>query len=79
MVEEQKRYLWRRSRGNLQILLKRSLPERWIVFYKERCLLEQPFIKDTTQTINDLLIANIAKIGENIQINRFVRFEVGEC
>ena len=37
------------------------------------------FIKDTTQTINDLLIANIAKIGENIQINRFVRFEVGEC
>ena len=34
MVEDQKRYLWRRSRGNLQILLKRSSPERWIVFIK---------------------------------------------
>lgn len=48
-------------------------------FYKERCLLEQPFIKDSARTIQDLLVASIAKIGENIKINRFVRFEVGEC
>ncbi len=46
-------------------------------FYKEKCLLEQPFVKNGDQTINDLLKGAIAKLGENIRINRFVRFQVG--
>lgn len=47
-------------------------------FYKEVCLLEQPFIKDTDKTVQDILNEKIATIGENINIRRFVRFEMGE-
>lgn len=47
-------------------------------FFKEVCLLEQPFIKDTDKTVQDILNETIAKIGENINIRRFVRYEMGE-
>ncbi|HHV95384.1 MAG TPA: translation elongation factor Ts [Clostridiaceae bacterium] len=47
-------------------------------FYKEVCLLEQPWIKDPDKTINQLLMEKIAIIGENINIRRFARFERGE-
>ncbi len=47
-------------------------------YYKEVCLLEQPFVKDPDQTIGQLLNATTAKIGEKISIRRFVRFEMGE-
>lgn len=46
--------------------------------YKEICLLEQTFIKDPDTTIEKLLAEKVAKIGENIKIRRFARFEVGE-
>jgi len=47
-------------------------------FYKENCLLEQPFVKNPDITIEKLVIENIAKIGENISVRRFARFKVGE-
>ncbi|MGE5576419.1 MAG: translation elongation factor Ts [Syntrophothermus sp.] len=47
-------------------------------FFKETCLLEQPFIKDPDITIQQLVSTKIAKIGENILIRRFARFERGE-
>lgn len=47
-------------------------------FYKEVCLLEQPFIKDPDKTVQQLVTEKIAKIGENISVRRFVRFELGE-
>lgn len=47
-------------------------------FYKEVCLLEQSFIRNPDITIQDYLNEKIAKIGENISIRRFARFEVGE-
>jgi len=46
-------------------------------FFSEVCLIEQPFIKDDKMTVEDLVKAAIGKIGENIEINRFARFEVG--
>jgi elongation factor Ts len=46
-------------------------------FFAENCLLEQPFVKDETKTIDLLVKSKIAKIGENIQIKRFARFEIG--
>src|SRR5688572_19535537 len=45
---------------------------------KEICLLDQPFVKNPDKTIDNLLQELIAKIGENIKIRRFVRFELGE-
>lgn len=46
-------------------------------FLKESCLLSQPYIRDTQKSISDLLTDTIARIGENIQIRRFSRFQVG--
>ncbi len=47
-------------------------------YYEEFCLLEQSFIKDPDKTIATLLNEKISKIGENISIRRFVRYELGE-
>lgn len=47
-------------------------------FYKSVCLLDQAFIKDENLTIKELLNEAIARIGENIKIGRFIRFELGE-
>lgn len=47
-------------------------------YYKEVCLLEQPFVKDPDSTIRQLVNQKISKIGENISIRRFVRFQLGE-
>jgi elongation factor Ts len=47
-------------------------------FYKEACLLEQPYIKDDSLSIQDLINNTIAVLGENIQVGRFVRMVLGE-
>ena len=47
-------------------------------FYQESCLLEQTFIKDPTMTIKDLIAQRIAKIGENIGVRRFTRYQLGQ-
>jgi elongation factor Ts len=48
-------------------------------FYQENCLLEQSFIKDPTVTVKDLVAQKISKIGENMNIRRFTRFQLGEA
>ena len=47
-------------------------------FYEEACLLEQPFVKEATQSVGQLVKLKIAKLGENIGIARFVRYKVGD-
>src|SRR5664279_993502 len=47
-------------------------------FYEEVCLLEQPFIKDQTITVHQLIATVIGKLGENISVKRFARFKVGD-
>lgn len=47
-------------------------------YYKEVCLLEQPFVKDPDKTVGEMVSAAIAKIGEKISVRRFVRYEMGE-
>jgi elongation factor Ts len=47
-------------------------------FYEEVCLLEQPFVKEATLTVGQLVKTKIAKLGENISVARFVRFKVGD-
>jgi elongation factor Ts len=47
-------------------------------FYQDSCLLEQPFVKDPSVKIADLLNQKIAKIGENIAVRRFTRYQLGE-
>jgi len=47
-------------------------------YYQESCLLEQAFIKDPSVTVKDLLAQKIAKIGENMNVRRFVRYQLGQ-
>ncbi len=47
-------------------------------FYEEVCLLEQPFIKDQTVTVHQLIATVVGKLGENISVRRFARFKVGD-
>jgi len=47
-------------------------------FYEENCLLKQPYIRNDSQTIEDLLNDLMAKTGEKVAIRRFVRYQVGE-
>lgn len=47
-------------------------------YYKQICLMEQPFIKDNEKTVQDIVNEKIVLIGENISVRRFVRFEMGD-
>lgn len=47
-------------------------------FYSEACLLEQPFIKDPDRKVVDLVKEAVARLGENIQVRRFARYQIGE-
>ena len=60
-------------------MLDKIVEGRMAKFYEEVCLLEQPFIKENTMTIDQLIKTKIAKLGENISVARFVRFKVGDA
>ena len=66
------------NEGKPEKIIEKMVEGRIEKFYKEFCLLEQPWIKDDSKTIGQLLTEKIARIGENINIRRFVRFERGE-
>jgi elongation factor Ts len=46
-------------------------------YFSAICLIEQPFVKNPDQTIRDLLTEKVSKLGENIVVRRFVRYQVG--
>ncbi|WP_352419631.1 translation elongation factor Ts [Proteiniborus sp.] len=66
------------NEGKPEHIAEKMVAGRIEKYFKEVCLLEQPFIKDTDVIVKDLLSEKIAKIGENIKIRRFVRYQVGE-
>ncbi|MBX7237626.1 MAG: translation elongation factor Ts [Caldilineales bacterium] len=59
-------------------VIERIIEGKLAKFYEDTCLLEQPFIKDPSVKVKDLVTASIAKLGENIRVRRFARFAVGE-
>lgn len=63
-----------RSREELEKIVKEKLED----FYREVCLLRQPFLKDENSTVEEVITQAIAKLGENVVVRRFVRFELGE-
>ena len=66
------------AEGKPEKIIDKIVEGRLTKYYEEVCLLEQPFVKDNTVTIGQLITSKIAKMGENIAVNRFVRFKVGE-
>ncbi|MTI48022.1 translation elongation factor Ts [Sporosalibacterium faouarense] len=79
-IEKEKEILKQQAlnEGKPEHIVDKMVVGRIEKYYKEICLLEQEFIKDPDVKISDLLTEKIARIGENIKIRRFVRFEVGE-
>ena len=66
------------NEGKPEAIAEKMVEGRMKKFYSEICLLDQPFVKDPDITVGELLTNLIAKIGENIVIRRFARFERGE-
>lgn len=66
------------NEGKPEKIVDKMVEGRVEKYYKEVCLLEQPFIKDPDIIIKDLVVNMVAKIGEKIAIRRFVRYEMGE-
>ena len=59
-------------------ILEKMVEGRVKKFYKENVLLNQEFVKDSNKTINDIVIDTIGKLGENIKISRFIRFQLSD-
>ncbi len=66
------------AEGKPQHIAEKIAEGRLEKFFKEVCLLEQPYIRDDKKTIEELIKEYIAKIGENIKVSRFCRYEIGE-
>jgi elongation factor Ts len=58
-------------------IIEKMLEGKLSKFYEEVCLLEQPFIKEQTQSIAQIIATKVGKLGENISVRRFARFKVG--
>ena len=67
-----------RAEGKPEKVLDKIVEGRLAKFYEEACLLDQPFVKEATLTIDQLVKTKIAKLGENIGIARYIRFKIGE-
>jgi elongation factor Ts len=66
------------AEGKPEKVVDKIIEGRMEKFYEEICLLEQPFVKDNTMSVHDLVKTRIAKLGENMTVARFVRFKVGD-
>ena len=64
--------------GKPEKVVDRIIDGRMEKFFQDTCLMEQPFVKDEDRTIEMLITDGIAKLGENIVLRRFVRYELGE-
>lgn len=67
-----------RNEGKPENVLDRIVEGKIDKYYEQVCLLEQPWIRDAEKTIEELLKEKIAQLGENMQIARFARYELGE-
>jgi elongation factor Ts len=67
-----------RATGKSENVVEKIVEGRISKFYSETCLLEQPFVKEPSISVREHIASHIQKIGENIQVRRFVRYKLGE-
>ena len=67
-----------KTEGKPDNIIEKMVEGRLSKFFQESCLMEQTYIKDSDKRVNDIFTETIATLGENISINRFVRFAIGE-
>ncbi len=68
-----------KASGKPENIIEKMVDGRMKKYFSENCLLEQVYIKDPDKHVSDLLTETVATLGENISINRFVRFAIGEA
>jgi elongation factor Ts len=80
VLEKEKQILRQQAinEGKPENIVDKIVEGRIEKFFKEACLLEQPYIRDPEVSVQQVLTETIAKIGENISIRRFARYEMGE-
>jgi elongation factor Ts len=81
LCSARRKSIWRSGRGQSgkpAHIAEKMVTGKMEKFYEEVCLYEQPFIKDQTTSIHQLIATKIGKLGENISVRRFARFKVGE-
>ncbi len=79
LIEKERKFLIEQAKesGKPEQVIEKMVEGRLTKFCQERALLEQPFVKEPKITVGDLVTAAIAKIGENIVVKRFVRYQLG--
>jgi elongation factor Ts len=68
-----------KAEGKPEKIIEKIVEGQLAKYYEAACLLDQPFVKEATLTIEQLVKTKIAKLGENMSIARFVRFKVGDA
>jgi len=78
LVDKEKAIYADQVKGKPESIIEKILQGKLDAYFKQVCLLEQPFIKDTSIAVDDLIKQIIAKTGENITVARFTRYQLGE-
>jgi len=78
MVDKERSIAEAQAEGKPKAAIDRIVMGKLDKWYSQFCLLEQSFVKNQDQSINDLLTEKIAKMGENIIVNRFHRYQLGD-
>lgn len=77
VVEKEAEIYKEQTEGKPADIVEKMISGRLQKFYEEVCLLEQPFVKDPSTKVKDIVTNAVAKMGENVQIKRFARFVLG--
>lgn len=78
LIEKEREVAVAQAEGKPAAAVQKIVEGKLNKYYSTVCLLEQPFVKNPDQTVQDVLTEKISKLGENMQINRFVRYQIGE-
>ena len=79
LVEKEKEIFFEQAKdsGKPENIIEKMVEGRLKKFYKENVLLEQDFVKEPSKTITDLITDKVSVLGENIVVNHFIRFQIG--
>jgi elongation factor Ts len=78
VIEKEREIYREQTKGKPAAVLEKIIEGKLKKFYAERCLLEQAYVKNTDQTVGELVKETVARLGENVTVRRFVRYELGE-
>lgn len=78
LVEKEREVAASQAEGKPAAAIQKIIEGKLNKYFAGVCLLDQPFVKDGDKTVQDVLTETIAKLGENMKIKRFVRYQIGE-